>query len=72
MKVCTGTPNARRNDSLANKLRQLKSGQYARLTTAREVLAARGAYGTFLKEGMRLKLRVDGDDVLAWLEPVKP
>ena len=61
-------PEPKPASGLLQTLRSLKPGQCLRLTTAKEAYAMGGLRGLLAKEGLKTLTKLDGDDVLVWVQ----
>ncbi len=55
---------------MARALLELPKGQCVRFTTAREGRNLPGLSTALKRHKLRLRLKSDGDDILAWTEPL--
>lgn len=57
--------------SMIQRLLALPKGKALRITTARDgALVASALYAQVKSHGVKLRWRFDGDDVIAWIEPL--
>ncbi len=73
MKLNKNRPIVRSKNGVLAALRMLKPNESLTLTTAKEAYTVCGAsYVLGKKDGLRVRRRIDGDNLIVWTERIKP